>query len=53
MQNKLNSDSDASKGANDVSSAELDQSTNHHFNTDSKNNDDSLSYDTTKNKIRC
>ena len=46
IQTKCNSDSYCSAGANDLSSSVLDQSTNHHVNTDVNNNDDSQSYDT-------
>ena len=40
-QNQLNNTAYASAGENNVSSSVLYQSTNHHCNTDSKNNDDS------------
>ena len=45
IQTQCNSAYDASMGANDVSSAVLDQITNHRANTDSKDNDDSQSYE--------
>ena len=41
IQTQRNSASDASVGANDVAPSGLDQSTNHHGNTDVKYNDDS------------
>ena len=44
LQNQRYSASDASVGANDVSPYELYQSTNHHDNTDGKDNDYSRSY---------
>ena len=45
IQIKCNSASDASVGANDVSSYRLYQSTNHHGNMYDKDNDDSQSYE--------
>ena len=53
IKTQLNSASDASVVANDVASAGLDESTNHHGNTDGKDNDDSQSYEKHgKNKFR-
>ena len=46
IQTQSNSYYDTSVGANDVASFLLDQSTNHHINTDVKNNDDSQSFET-------
>ena len=51
LQTQRNIASDASVGENDVSSAGLDQSTNHHYNTDSKNNENLQSYETPKKQI--
>ena len=39
IQTQHNSDSGASLGAHDVASSVLDQCTNHHINTDAKDND--------------
>ena len=46
IQTQCNSDSDDSAGANDVASAVLDKSTNHHGNNDVNDNEDSQSYET-------
>ena len=46
IQTQRNSASDASVGANDVASSGSDQITNHHGNMDSKDNDDSRSFET-------
>ena len=48
IKNQCYSDSDDSVSANYESSSGLDQRTNHHCNTDSKNNDDSQSYEKPK-----
>ena len=45
IQTQRNSDSYASVGAHYVSSSGLDKITNHHGNTDGKDNDDSHSYE--------
>ena len=53
IKTQRNSSSDESVGENDLSSAVLDQSTNHHGNTDVNDNDDSQSFETPqKNNLR-
>ena len=46
IQTQCSSASDTSTGENDVALTGLDQNTNHHGNTDSKDNYDSQIYDT-------
>ena len=51
MQIQCNSNSDASASANYLSLYGLDQRNKHRCNTDSKNNDDSQSYDTPQKEL--